>query len=106
MLVCGQVTHLQQALHQEEADRAVAQKQMADAEEACEELHGSFCSLQQQHAALLEHSSALEHKSAHDEEQLKAIQAEYDTLLADLDVSQDQVLTVHSSESATHCAAL
>lgn len=95
LLVDGQAAQLQQALQQEGADRAAAQEQLADAEEAFEKLHGSFCSLQQQHAALLEHSSVLEQTHAHGQQQLQAMQAEHDTLLADLVVSQDQVPALH-----------
>ena len=95
MPVYEQAAQLQQALQQEEANRAAAQDQLADAEEAFEKLHGSLSSLQQQHAALLEHSSALEQAHVHDQEQLKAVQAEHNTLLADLEVSQDQVPAVH-----------
>lgn len=95
MLFGKQAEQLKQALQQEEADRAAAQEQLADAEEALEKLHDSSYILQQQHAALLEHSSVLEQMHAHDQEQLKAMQAEHDTLLADLEVGQDQVPTVH-----------
>lgn len=94
MLVYGQAAQLQQALQQGEADIAAAQEQLADAEQALEKLHGSFCSLQQQHAALLERSSVLEQTHAHGQQQLEAMQAEHDTLLADLEVSQDQVPAV------------
>ena len=90
-----QAAQLQQALQQEKAERAAAQDQLAGAEQAFEKLHGASCSLQQQHAALLEHSSLLEQMHAHDQEQLQAMQAEHNTLLADLEVSQDQVPTLH-----------
>ena len=94
----SQVAQLQQALQQAEADKAADDAQLTHAEQAYQQLHDSFCTLQHQHAMLEEQACALEQQHASDQERVEATQAEYaalqaehDLLIADLDIRQDQV---------------
>ena len=98
--IFAQAEQLRWQLDQSEVDAEAVKRQLADAEEAHEMLHDSYCSLEQQQGELLQHSSGLEQQLANAQQRLQglqashtALQAQHNQLLDNLETEQFQVST-------------